>query len=101
MKAPPPPKKVQQEEADPFGLDSFMTETANKGRKAMESIGKGGGMAARGGTKNREDYEGGASRDKLRFAKGKSLQQTKNEDEERRRRRTRSRSRSRSRDRGR
>ncbi|KAM3224904.1 hypothetical protein ACQJBY_057958 [Aegilops geniculata] len=49
----------KQEEADPFGLDQFLTEV-KKGKKAVDKIGGGGTMKASGGS-SRDDYEGGGS----------------------------------------
>ncbi|KAF3781126.1 SNW/SKI-interacting protein [Nymphaea thermarum] len=57
------------EEADPFGLDQFLTEV-KKGKKAMDKIGGGGTMKASAGSAMRESYEGGSSRTRIAFEKG-------------------------------
>ncbi len=49
--------------ADPFGLGDFMTDSDNKGRKAMDGIGKsGGGMSAAAGGSSRVGDDRGESR---------------------------------------
>ncbi|VAI49629.1 unnamed protein product [Triticum turgidum subsp. durum] len=59
----------KQEEADPFGLDQFLTEV-KKGKKAVDKIGGGGTMKASGGS-SRDDYEGGGSgRSRINFERG-------------------------------
>ncbi|KAK9136007.1 LOW QUALITY PROTEIN: hypothetical protein Syun_015337 [Stephania yunnanensis] len=60
------------EEADPFGLDSFLTEV-KKGKKAMDKIGSGGTMKASGGSSRRDDgYDGGGSgRTRIGFERGR------------------------------
>jgi len=58
-------KDASKEEADPFGLDQFLTD-AKKGKKAMDGVqGRRGGMDAAGG-----GGDGGSSgRDRLEFNK--------------------------------
>ena len=57
-------KQSDREEADPFGLDQFLSE-AKKGKKAMDSVNKSGGMnAASGGG----DGGSAGGRDKIDFA---------------------------------
>ncbi|XP_016435379.2 SNW/SKI-interacting protein A-like [Nicotiana tabacum] len=56
------------EEADPFGLDQFLTEV-KKGKKAMASVGSGGTMKASAGT-TRDGYET-SSRTRIAFDKGR------------------------------
>ncbi|XP_021715065.1 SNW/SKI-interacting protein-like [Chenopodium quinoa] len=56
------------EEADPFGLDQFLTEV-KKGKKAMDKIGGGGTMKASAGS-TREGYDGGSGRSRIDFNKG-------------------------------
>ncbi|XP_048324874.2 SNW/SKI-interacting protein A [Ziziphus jujuba] len=59
------------EEADPFGLDMFLTQV-KKGKKAIEKVGSGGTMAAVGGGSFRDDYEGGGSgRTRIGFERGR------------------------------
>ncbi|XP_009775566.1 SNW/SKI-interacting protein A-like [Nicotiana tabacum] len=58
----------QVEEADPFGLDQFLTEV-KKGKKAMSSVGSGGTMRASAGT-TRDGYET-SSRTRIAFDKGR------------------------------
>ncbi|KAH7547628.1 hypothetical protein FEM48_Zijuj01G0330000 [Ziziphus jujuba var. spinosa] len=59
------------EEADPFGLDMFLTQV-KKGKKAIEKVGSGGTMAAAGGGSFRDDYEGGGSgRTRIGFERGR------------------------------
>uniref|UniRef100_A0A7N0UD20 Uncharacterized protein n=1 Tax=Kalanchoe fedtschenkoi TaxID=63787 RepID=A0A7N0UD20_KALFE len=55
------------EEADPFGLDQFLTEV-KKGKKAMDKIGSGGTMRASGGS-SRDDV-GGSGRTRVNFERG-------------------------------
>ncbi|CAM6088958.1 unnamed protein product [Calypogeia fissa] len=59
----------EAEEADPFGLDQFLTEV-KKGKKALDRVGGGGTMRASGGSGTRESYEGGSSRSHLDFERG-------------------------------
>lgn len=56
------------EEADPFGLDQFLTEVKT-GKKAMDKIGGGGTMKASAGS-SRDGYEGG-SRSRINFERGR------------------------------
>ncbi|OWM66060.1 SNW/SKI-interacting protein A-like [Punica granatum] len=58
------------EEADPFGLDQFLTEV-KKGKKAMEKVGSGGTMKASGGSSTRDGYEGGSGRTRIGFERGR------------------------------
>ncbi|CAL1406925.1 unnamed protein product [Linum trigynum] len=58
------------EEADPFGLDQFLTEV-KKGKKAMDKVGGGGTMRASGGSSTRDGYDGGSGRSRIGFEKGK------------------------------
>ncbi|KAK2979551.1 hypothetical protein RJ640_027415 [Escallonia rubra] len=57
------------EEADPFGLDQFMTEV-KKGKKALDKIGGGGTMKASAGTSMRDDHEG-SGRTRIGFERGR------------------------------
>ena len=60
-------------EADPFGLDQFLTEV-NRGAKkggALDGIGGGGAMRAGGGGGSYEDYAGGSSRSRVEFSKAR------------------------------
>ena len=59
------------DEADPFGLDQFLSDV-RQGRKAgpLDGIGKGGGMAAAGGGTG-GSYEGGGSGRRMDFVAGK------------------------------
>ncbi|KAL4297032.1 hypothetical protein GQ457_12G022850 [Hibiscus cannabinus] len=57
------------EEADPFGLDQFLTEV-KKGKKAMDKVGSGGTMKASAGSSMRDGYEGGSSRSRIGFERG-------------------------------
>lgn len=54
------------DEADPFGLDQFLTEV-KKGKKALEKVGAGGTLRASAGSAMKESYEGGSSRSRLEF----------------------------------
>ena len=58
-------------EADPFGLDQFLTEV-NRGKRAgpLDGIGGGGAMRAGGGGGSYEDYAGGSSRSRVEFSRG-------------------------------
>ncbi|XP_010540981.1 PREDICTED: SNW/SKI-interacting protein-like [Tarenaya hassleriana] len=58
----------EAEEADPFGLDQFLTEV-KKGKRAMEKVGSGGTMRASGGS-SRDDYGGGSGRSRIGFERG-------------------------------
>ncbi len=58
-------------EADPFGLDAFLSDVREGRKKPLDNIGKGGGMsAAGGGAGKKEDYEGGGSGRRMDFTKG-------------------------------
>ncbi|KAH7619205.1 hypothetical protein Ndes2526B_g06158 [Nannochloris sp. 'desiccata'] len=58
-------------EADPFGLDAFLSDVREGRKKPLDKIGKGGGMsAAGGGAGRREDYEGGGSGRRMDFTSG-------------------------------
>ncbi|KAL5768766.1 hypothetical protein ACOSQ2_015549 [Xanthoceras sorbifolium] len=59
----------EAEEADPFGLDQFLTEV-KKGKKTMEKIGSGGTMRASAGSSLRDDT-GGSSRTRIGFERGR------------------------------
>lgn len=59
----------EAEEADPFGLDQFLTEV-KKGKKAMEKMGAGGTMKASAGSSMRDGYEGGSNRSRIGFERG-------------------------------
>lgn len=56
------------EEADPFGLDQWLTEV-KKGKKAIDKIGGGGTMKASAGS-SREGYDGGSGRSRIAFDRG-------------------------------
>lgn len=59
-------------EADPFGLDAFLSDVREGRKKPLDKIGKGGGMsAAGGGAGKREDYEGGGSGRRMDFTGGR------------------------------
>ncbi|EEF31786.1 nuclear protein skip, putative [Ricinus communis] len=58
------------EEADPFGLDQFLTEV-KKGKKAMDKVGSGGTMRASGGSSTRDGYDGGSGRTRIGFERGR------------------------------
>nr|XP_043637251.1 SNW/SKI-interacting protein A-like [Erigeron canadensis]XP_043637252.1 SNW/SKI-interacting protein A-like [Erigeron canadensis] len=60
-------EKDVAEEADPFGLDQFITEV--KGGKKPQ-VGSGGTMRASGGSSTREGYEG-SGRSRIGFQKGR------------------------------
>ncbi|XP_031092350.1 SNW/SKI-interacting protein A-like [Ipomoea triloba] len=58
------------EEADPFGLDQFLTEV-KKGKKALDKVSSGGSMKASAGS-TRDGYEGGgSSRTRINFERGR------------------------------
>ena len=63
-------------EADPFGLDAFLSDVREGRKKPLDKIGKGGGMAAAGGGAGKfEDYHsggggGGGSGRRMDFTKG-------------------------------
>ncbi|KAL2477355.1 SNW/SKI-interacting protein [Forsythia ovata] len=58
----------EAEEADPFGLDQFLTEV-KKGKKAMEKVGTGGTLKAGAGSM-RDGYET-SGRSRINFEKGR------------------------------
>lgn len=58
------------EEADPFGLDQFLTEVKG-GKKPTDKIGSGGTMRASAGSSMRDSYGGGSSRTRIGFEKGR------------------------------
>ncbi|KAL1804850.1 hypothetical protein ACET3Z_027918 [Daucus carota] len=60
----------EHEEADPFGLDQFLTEV-KKGKKAMEKVGGSGTMKASAGSSMRDGYDGGSGRSRIGFEKGR------------------------------
>ncbi|CAN0914562.1 SNW/SKI-interacting protein [Linum grandiflorum] len=59
----------EAEEADPFGLDQFLTEV-KKGKKADRGGGGGTMRASGGGSSNRDDYGGGSGRSRIGFERG-------------------------------
>ncbi|MCO5588702.1 hypothetical protein L7F22_042661 [Adiantum nelumboides] len=59
-----------QDEADPFGLDQFLTEV-KKGKKALEKVGTGGTLRASAGSAMKESYEGGSNRSRVEFQRGR------------------------------
>ncbi|GAB4828386.1 hypothetical protein Ancab_035384 [Ancistrocladus abbreviatus] len=59
----------EAEEADPFGLDQFLTKV-KKGKKAMEKVGGGGTMKASVGSSMKEGYEVGSGRTRIASEKG-------------------------------
>ncbi|XP_061371360.1 SNW/SKI-interacting protein A [Gastrolobium bilobum] len=63
------PVEFDNEEADPFGLDQFLTEV-KKGKKAMEKVGGGGTMRASAGSSMRDGHEGGSGRTRIGFERG-------------------------------
>ena len=58
------------EEADPFGLDQFLTEV-KKGKKAMDKVGTGGTMRATAGSMMRDGNDGGSGRSRIGFERGR------------------------------
>ncbi|KAF8034164.1 hypothetical protein BT93_C0441 [Corymbia citriodora subsp. variegata] len=58
------------EEADPFGLDQFLTEVKG-GKKPTDKIGSGGTMRASAGSSMRDSYGGGSGRTRISFEKGR------------------------------
>lgn len=58
------------EEADPFGLDQFLTEVKG-GKKPTDKIGSGGTMRASAGSSMRDSYGGGSGRTRIGFEKGR------------------------------
>ncbi|KAI4350810.1 hypothetical protein L6164_005224 [Bauhinia variegata] len=65
----PPEFEKEAEEADPFGLDQFLTEV-KKGKKATDKIGGGGTMRASAGSSMRDGYEGSSGRTRIGFERG-------------------------------
>ncbi|CAH9066369.1 unnamed protein product [Cuscuta europaea] len=64
-------EKKEAEEADPFGLDQFLTEV-KKGKKAMDRVGSGGTMKASGGSTRDDGYDrGGSGRTRVNFERGR------------------------------
>ncbi|KAJ1399489.1 SKI-interacting protein SKIP, SNW domain [Sesbania bispinosa] len=63
------PVEFENEEADPFGLDQFLTEV-KKGKKAMEKVGGSGTMRASAGSSMRDGHEGGSGRTRIGFERG-------------------------------
>lgn len=59
------PVEFEAAEADPFGLDKFLSEV--RGTKATDKIGSSGAMRASGGGSG---YDGGSGRSKLDFKRG-------------------------------
>ncbi|XP_023756749.1 SNW/SKI-interacting protein A [Lactuca sativa] len=62
-------EKEVAEEADPFGLDQFLTQVKG-GKKAMDKVGSSGTMKASGGASMREGYEG-SGRSRIGFERGR------------------------------
>ncbi|KAL5717849.1 hypothetical protein ACHQM5_010811 [Ranunculus cassubicifolius] len=60
----------QVEEADPFGLDQFLTEVKT-GKKAMDKVGSGGTMRASAGSSMRDSNDGGSGRTRIGFERGR------------------------------
>lgn len=59
----------EAQEADPFGLDEFLTEVRG-GRKTLDKVGTGGTMRASAGSSMRDDY-GGSGRSRIGFERGR------------------------------
>uniref|UniRef100_A0A5B7AD81 Putative SNW/SKI-interacting protein n=1 Tax=Davidia involucrata TaxID=16924 RepID=A0A5B7AD81_DAVIN len=59
----------EAEEADPFGLDQFLTEV-KKGKKATDKIGSGGTMKASAGSSIRDGHEA-SGRTRIAFERGR------------------------------
>ncbi|KAK9865996.1 hypothetical protein WJX84_009910 [Apatococcus fuscideae] len=61
-------------EADPFGLDQFMSNVKQGKRKAgaLDGIGQGGALRAGGGGGSYDDYAGGSSRSRMEFSRGQA-----------------------------
>ena len=58
-------------EADPFGLDAFLSDVREGRKKPLDKIGKGGGMGAAGGGAGRyDDQAGGGSGRRMDFVGG-------------------------------
>lgn len=60
----------QAEEADPFGLDQFLTEVKS-GKKPLDKIGSGGTMRASAGSSRGDGYDGGSGRTRIGFERGR------------------------------
>ncbi|EFJ10710.1 hypothetical protein SELMODRAFT_447254 [Selaginella moellendorffii] len=58
-----------EKDQDPFGLNSYLSEV-KRGKKPSDRSG-GGTMKASGGSGTRESYEGGSSRSRVDFQRGK------------------------------
>lgn len=59
-------------EADPFGLDQFLTQVkTGKRAEADKPAGGGGTMRAAGGGSNLEHYDGGSGRSRIDFDRGR------------------------------
>lgn len=63
-------EKEVAEEADPFGLDQFLTQVKG-GKKPLDKVGSGGTMRASGGSSTRDGYDGGSGRSRIGFQKGR------------------------------
>ncbi|KAK9811770.1 hypothetical protein WJX72_009762 [[Myrmecia] bisecta] len=62
----------KEPEADPFGLDQFISNVrTGKKKGALDEIGGGGAMRASGGGGKYEDYAGGSSRSRMDFTRAK------------------------------
>ncbi len=61
-------------EADPFGLNQFMSNVKTGKRKAgaLDGIGQGGALRAGGGGGSYDDYAGGSSRSEMEFSRGQA-----------------------------
>ncbi|GAU32703.1 hypothetical protein TSUD_145770 [Trifolium subterraneum] len=64
------PVEFESEEADPFGLDQFLTEV-KKGKKAFDNVGGGGTMRASAGSSMRDSSDGGSGRTHVGFERGR------------------------------
>lgn len=60
--------EANEAEADPFGLDQFLTEV-RKGKKALDKVGGSGTMRASGGGGG--NYDGGSNRSRVDFQSGR------------------------------
>lgn len=56
-------------EADPFGLDQFLS-TVKSGKKPLDKIGNSGSMRASGGSAPKDAYDAGPSRGRIDFQRG-------------------------------
>lgn len=62
----------QAEEADPFGLDQFLSDVKKGGKKnALDGIGSSGGMRAAGGGSSLDDQYAGGSGRRMQFTSGR------------------------------